>query len=344
MPRPRLLPSVRRPHPRHGVWLVLLAGCRFYGLDVVDVSGGTAAQRAEVEAGLEDFATWIGDPARVELSSVEIGTPPKGALGAYRVSSRRVELSSTLTGARLREVLHHELCHALDAQEGRPSHDFPGLDAMTYLAAQGPDAPARNDKEIRQEVFARLCEEGPWAASLWSQQTCDQPTLQASGEELLQTVFVAWEPIAGSARGPEITRIGPDVPGDEDCAVSNPLAELSVDDDFLLGYVHTEFSNHLCWLTYIADEQVVEAVEVSETLPSGEEERGWTAGGLTVVETRSAIDPVYHRLATRDGDRWSHVGASCTWPMEGALSWNGELVAPRRDGDELVIEPLVLPE
>jgi len=119
---------------------------------VDDIGGGVGAWNA----GQEDFAAWTGrDQTRVRR--VTFKDSIRGGLfaGEYLSSNRTILLLPTA----LPFVTVHELCHSLDHEEGWIS-----LDYADVLEPFGEDLPEEGYPTFNlktEEVFARMCQQGP---------------------------------------------------------------------------------------------------------------------------------------------------------------------------------------
>lgn len=133
-------------------------------LDEVSVLGGSETQRALALAELQDFDQWVG-PGRLGLHQVSFEPMAEGLLGRYRGLSNRILLSDDLLDDRVREVLRHELCHALDDAEDLMTGDHPMFDRLAG-AMNGVRQHGSGPRELRSEALATACEAGPMAASL----------------------------------------------------------------------------------------------------------------------------------------------------------------------------------
>lgn len=205
-------------------------------LDRVPVTGGSAEQRAEVELELEAFDSWVGR-GRLTLSEVRFVELPPEIAGQYRHGTQRVHLSLQQPVSELRGTLRHELCHALDHEEGlmdSPDRWFDEQSDALYdwfaMEATTPDEgfPGSASKR-RGEVFASFCGQGPFAARLILGGCPEDP---ASVEVMECLVDAVW------TEAPELERVeGLPVPAVE-AAVALDGRNFGVDPTRTDGVVH----------------------------------------------------------------------------------------------------------
>lgn len=147
------------------VWVV---GChQRHPLDVVPIVGATHTQEAAVRAELDHIVSSM-EVSDVRLASVRFGDLPDGWLGRYR--NHRVVLAPGLQGDTLRTMVRHEVCHAMEFQQGHPTRARDGMDAVASWWEQHAGAWYTSDREkaIRGEGFALICEQGVHGArALW---------------------------------------------------------------------------------------------------------------------------------------------------------------------------------
>jgi hypothetical protein len=129
------------------VWVVL-GGCASRPLDEVPIHGGTPAQERVIREAIAEFEAWIG-PGRIELGRITVGGMSRGD-GRYWPDARRIRLAEELEDARLREVTHHELCHAVDHQENLLNDDVPTFDEVLARVRRDPVHPL-NDYLVRSD-------------------------------------------------------------------------------------------------------------------------------------------------------------------------------------------------
>ncbi len=142
--------------------LSLLAGCgcpTFADMEVRDPAGlGDAALDEAIVAGIADFAAWTGREG-VCVPAVEVREDVlpavSSAVGRYRGPKRPILVEPG--GHDVEEVVRHELCHALDFEEG---HSVENMDLFPP-----EDIPANEfyvtDESRSNEAFARACERVP---------------------------------------------------------------------------------------------------------------------------------------------------------------------------------------
>jgi hypothetical protein len=151
-----------------------------------------------VTAELQRFDAAVG-PGRVTLRAVRIERLPAGP--DFEVAARYAHGSDTVALSEERGLsvmpldLRHELCHALDHQEGDLSGevaaDLAALDAVypeEVVAAYADDP-----DQLRREIYAALCEQGPELADL-AADPCGSspPELREVAAWLQARVWAGW--------------------------------------------------------------------------------------------------------------------------------------------------------
>lgn len=140
--------------------------------DVVVAEEGTTEQRDAIEDAFATFAEWTGREETCVAEVVVVDTLESNGIpvaGSY--SSLFHRISVVADEPFVEDVVLHELCHALDDEEGWPSlsggdlFDTTGLNQLLY------DTPALR----MHEAFARICAEGPVLPAMWRrlEDTCD---------------------------------------------------------------------------------------------------------------------------------------------------------------------------
>jgi hypothetical protein len=174
--------------------LLLLMSCTdppVYELGEVPVGGAPNEAAADaVEAELAAMASWFG-PHRVLLESIDF-VDVAAPIGRYTHEHRSIELSGLLQPTDLRIVLRHELCHALDRQEGladqavQPWQDLAVQVSQEYVG----------DRQRRSEALAQQCELGPIGAAAIAAVPCptDADLEGASVDWLLAHVWGGYAP------------------------------------------------------------------------------------------------------------------------------------------------------
>ncbi|MEQ1565256.1 MAG: hypothetical protein ABMA64_06430 [Myxococcota bacterium] len=177
-------------------WTVWSGCLARVSLSEVPISGGTDEQRAAIRAELARFDEWFG-PGRVELAQVRMASGvPRGAAGAYHVNTAVIEIDAAAEPPLVAAVLGHELCHALDHQEGLLSDpdelwDRLGDELAAAWSEQYVDgSPSGNARYRRSEAFAIACQAGPVEAELVTA-PCpgDPPELAEIGAWLMERVW-----------------------------------------------------------------------------------------------------------------------------------------------------------
>ena len=191
-------------------WLLLLAtGCSApVDLGHVPIQGGTEAQRERIAEELVAFELWAG-AGRVRLSSIEVEEDLASMpdyRGAYDSLWQAVRVRADIPDAELRDVVRHELCHAIDFQERLLADPHPAFDALVAAAKADPDHPLGgatdddDDRSWRTEAFAYACQDGPiGAAALEHACPGDDPVYAEIGAFLSERV---WTDATRTARVP----------------------------------------------------------------------------------------------------------------------------------------------
>lgn len=200
--------------------MALAVGCGpSYALPHVPVVGGTPEQIAEVYDELEDFSRWIG-PDRVELREIRfVDGPLDVGRGTYPRAGRRVVLTKDLIGAALRNTLRHELCHAVDYQEGLLASREPLFDALVdRLTARGESLhvnPRASQRLLRSELLARICVTGPAGTRLLQSSCPGEPDeLDEAAARVEDWVWRGVDPLPLTETPPPVEHTAPfDVAG-----------------------------------------------------------------------------------------------------------------------------------
>lgn len=153
---------------------VAVGGCGETVCELPAATGGTAAQRAVAD---DEAATWFDrlTPGPFCVTAMAFTEVEDGFIGQFNSADRHVELDNALSAddeVRLRRVVRHEFCHALDlarqlARRGDPLWD---------LVENGNVLPSMWESE----AFAQTCERGPDVLHRWAA-ACpdDDPGAQA---------------------------------------------------------------------------------------------------------------------------------------------------------------------
>ena len=133
-------------------------GCACPSPQDIAIVGGAAEERAILAHAVADFAEWTGRDsicvAEIEvLDALEEGELEK--LGSYHAPTRRVEV---LGGhGDLYTTTIHELCHAVDKEDGWVRRHRGHFD----YDPNAPDYEPRSVRSREREAFAVACEGGP---------------------------------------------------------------------------------------------------------------------------------------------------------------------------------------
>ncbi len=152
---------------------VTLIGCATCPpLGDVPIDGGTADQRATVGQELSSLEGALALYTCVD--HVRIGgffRPDRG--GSYDRLTRRVALLDELETEDLPKVLRHEVCHAVDLQNGLVKDD-----EESFFYAVPPDV---TDHKLPNEAFADTCSLGQdTLLALWGVECAGDPDLRAA--------------------------------------------------------------------------------------------------------------------------------------------------------------------
>ncbi len=142
------------------LWLVGCGCPRFDEMDFEDPDGlALTSDRADAFSAIADFARWTGEDG-VCVPGVQVAEELSGgmAVGTYR--GPRLNILQ-VPGAGYSTVVH-ELCHAIDQQNGWLSNDHPEVFPVSHV-----DPILYPHRAIQvQESFARVCEFGPQGVDL----------------------------------------------------------------------------------------------------------------------------------------------------------------------------------
>lgn len=145
--------------------LLVLLACT-YPLSEVRIVGATQAQEEMVRAEISAFEEAAG-VGRVRLKVVRFEELPE--LGLY-TTNRKLRLDEDLPMDLLGEVFRHELCHALDDQEGLLEEADELWDEVADALDEGATPEIlpieRSQRIARSEGMAALCGGGPEVAGL----------------------------------------------------------------------------------------------------------------------------------------------------------------------------------
>lgn len=179
-----------RPVMRAAIWCAV-AAC---GNDVCGVPEvrGAGIERDIAQDEVDRFFAAILAPMCV--LRFEIGV--SNGEGSYHLREQSIEVDSGLVEDRLRHVVRHELCHAVQEQSG-----FDVSDGELWFEPVG--APR---KRMAQESFADTCDVGPLALHLVGDPCATDPV----GSEVFAQVAPLFRPPDELVRAPQVTR-GPPV-------------------------------------------------------------------------------------------------------------------------------------
>lgn len=141
--------------------------CRDWAdLPVIDPDGlATTEHLSSVQKGIDQFVGWT---QRTETCVAEVGLVEEIVIddhafaGVYRSATREIEVR---VGGGMAGIATHELCHALDHEEGVVSVDH--ADVLAPYAALVDEALYDTPDARTREAFARICAEGPYLPAFY---------------------------------------------------------------------------------------------------------------------------------------------------------------------------------
>ncbi len=146
------------------LWLLACADCpSFDQIEIEDPWGYLeAGQEEEIWTAIHDFAAWTGRDG-VCVGTIEVWRDATGdPAGRFSDWQDRISVEVGVEGDETRRIVQHELCHALDAQEGI-SEAHPELFPFESV----PESELRRTERLRRrEAFAEACEDVPTDFSL----------------------------------------------------------------------------------------------------------------------------------------------------------------------------------
>jgi hypothetical protein len=193
-----------------GALAVVGLGCApVVKLPDVPIEGGTAEQQAEARAELLDFDQWIG-PGRVRIASLTFERVEGPHVATYKRPQRSVVVESSTPLHEVRQVVRHELCHALDFAEDLvrdPSDLFDHLGGQVEARLQeGVDL---SDRGLRGEAFALVCEQAPLTMHLLAEPCSHEDPLASSAATwLVDRVWTSFRPPLAAPLGTPVPFTG----------------------------------------------------------------------------------------------------------------------------------------
>lgn len=169
------------------VWLMACGPCPPFGAIAID--GGTERSQGIVAGTLLAFEAWTAREGvcvdTVRLDGDLGGASGLESLGGYRSMRRLIELKEAQP--HLADTLVHELCHAVDHQDGITHEDGETFD---YDPTR-PDAAVRSETSRRREAMALTCEAGPeaLAAARSVAEACAPARVRRALTVVLQRVY-----------------------------------------------------------------------------------------------------------------------------------------------------------
>lgn len=332
-------------HPRGEVMrqlvLTLLAACGRVPLPEVPIVDGTESQRQAARDELEAFDLAVTS-GRVEL--VEVRFEPMEWLGGHYSHSREtISLREDLPPSEIPLVLRHELCHAIEYQNRMLSGSDPVFDAwadhiLSNESLIAHDLVPDNARDVRGEVMAYSCQEGPSASLLMSTGcTPSSEPLRDVGDWLRDRVWhgeteldedSAW--VVSDVRGAWAPPAGTDIDVLQAFGAQSQDAALlvfSTEVDAELTFIDLRTGERLETLS--SDTTYTSTVAPIPTLPEGlrvpdlyqggdiigahHVTDGVTAVALAQGQTLEKLDTVLsQRILVHDGDGpWSIAGGLC---------------------------------
>lgn len=136
-------------------------GCARHPVGDVPISGATEGQAAAIRAELDEMQQWA-PLDEVRLSKIVVDSSLPSAIGgAYGSGRQRIRLADIDDHWFSRQILRHELCHALDDQLGLRARDEASLeDVWDQVQPRWVDLPEQPNSRsaLREEGFALLCD------------------------------------------------------------------------------------------------------------------------------------------------------------------------------------------
>jgi hypothetical protein len=124
---------------------------------------GPDGDREVAQDEADRFLAALVEPICIRRFAIDAAVEPLD--GSYRLSTRTIEVYPGLGEERLRHVVRHELCHAVQDQRG-----FDVSDTSLWYGARG----AGQEHEA-EESFADTCAVGPFALALASESCLSDP-------------------------------------------------------------------------------------------------------------------------------------------------------------------------
>lgn len=308
--------------------LLSLAGCQTrYDLSSVPIIGGTEEQREAVESSLSDFEREAG-VGRVQLSEIVFEPLPQPYGGEYQRVRERLVLSESQTLSNIPRMMRHELCHALDRQEGLLDSPQGSFDRFAEALFEGEDPVFDYDKNARgrrSEAFALACERGPFGAAAMAD-PCEGEDDLAS--DLAAYVLEnAWSAYTIPEAWPEISEphASYETEAEPWGAFEIEVTEIPTVFVLSLGYADRGVEYALDVHTGAEERGDFSPHEIEAPwpdLPSGEYsawvgEPDGTAAATGSFPIRNLDVSYRERLLARRDDRWALVGRGCvekeTW-------------------------------
>jgi len=195
---------------------------------------------------LDTFAAWTGREITCvdKVKVVEkLDRNGRKISGQYSSSRSNISIRYRKNERYLRDVTLHELCHAVDYEEDRPSLD--------HAEALEPYTEGLNDELYEtadrrtQEAFANICEEGPQLHPLWRQveDYCGDDILDPAYRAVHELMFTAGDysvelgRFGGSYDSWELAGIGPEE--DDYSGFWTGLTVTGADGLFMLDTLYT---------------------------------------------------------------------------------------------------------
>lgn len=190
------------------IWYIQLAGC---GCDYPTILAGRAEVESRARIVVDQF---VAQAAPFSLCKVDLTGPVSARRGVeedFRVSGtyervgRTIRVDPDPTGVSMEEVLRHELCHAIDLQNGLSNDHAPWpLDPNTPLLTDIPS------HQLTAESFAIWCEMGPDVLALSNRDEAREmvslafPHTPHRPVDLLPRELIEWVPPPGEVLSDDV--------------------------------------------------------------------------------------------------------------------------------------------
>lgn len=332
--------------------MVLAFGCRAR-LDLPDIPivGGSPEAREAARLELDAFDGWIG-PGRLQLARLIFKDLNGEYDGHYYRALDQVVVRNGLDPRRVRDVVRHELCHALDDAEDlldAPEAVFDQFGERVSEPEPGLFDPLQSARRRRSEALARTCEIGPLGALTLSKPCPGEPALGAAlAAWVFARVWTDFEPEPPwPAPGPaHVVWEAPEMQIDEPFKglIASPTAQPAV---ILVELSYPSFNYKIALDLHTGEnvsgaqlEHLPSESAPPADLPVGAIYRaivGWPsgpAGALLGFPISGLDEPWKLRLLVSDGGPWS-LADGCVGESASLFTADGELWYAHGDGQHV---------